>query len=338
MVCLSVVGCCSIWCLPLAPWQSRRCCWSWSSCDEGTVYDESADDHKTSFVLGAISYCNSVSPGFTTFNPTAQAPCLCYSSTSWAPGLFDGVAVTCANYISTAVSSDYSIFSALAGFCISVGDVLNSLPSAAATTTPSGRSSRFFITTTTAAGTAASSAVPTDCSLVQDALSYCESVTPGFLTFNPTYQAPCLCYSSASWAPDVFDRAMTTCGNYASTANPSDYSVFSTFAGFCTSVGDVGNPPTGAAPSTTARIASSTASRALVTSCPATSAPLVVIENSVTSAISSRPSTSTGSSTTPTTAPVVTTTNGSDARPVIYVSRSNLHSGFLCPYNAGTVD
>jgi hypothetical protein len=73
-------------------------------------YDESADDHKTSFVLGAISYCNSVSPGFTTFNPTAQAPCLCYSSTSWAPGLFDGVAVTCANYISTAVSSDYSIF------------------------------------------------------------------------------------------------------------------------------------------------------------------------------------------------------------------------------------
>jgi hypothetical protein len=65
---------------------------------------------------------------------------------------------------------------------------------------------------------------------------------------------------------------------------------------------------------------------------------LVVIENSVTSAISSRPSTSTGSSTTPTTAPVVTTTNGSDARPVIYVSRSNLHSGFLCPYNAGTVD
>jgi len=62
MVCLSVVGCCSIWCLPLAPWQSRRCCWSWSSCDEGTVYDESADDHKPSFVLGAISYCNSVSP------------------------------------------------------------------------------------------------------------------------------------------------------------------------------------------------------------------------------------------------------------------------------------
>lgn len=41
------------------------------------------------------------------------------------PENFDGGVETCAEYVSTAVPTDYSIISALGGFCTAVGDVLD---------------------------------------------------------------------------------------------------------------------------------------------------------------------------------------------------------------------
>ena len=56
------------------------------------------------------------------------------------------------------------------------------------------------------------------CCLLSSALSVCTSLTPGFTALAPSQQAPCLCYSSTDWQPSIFDDAVKTCADYASTA------------------------------------------------------------------------------------------------------------------------
>lgn len=80
------------------------------------------------------------------------------------------------------------------------------------------------------------------CVIVGAALGICSSLTPGFFTLNPTAQAKCLCYSSTSWNPGLFDNAVDSCANFASTAVPTAYSPLANLEGFCTAVGDVGVP------------------------------------------------------------------------------------------------
>jgi hypothetical protein len=169
-----------------------------------------------STVEAAISFCESVSPGFATLDPTNQAPCLCYSSTSWDPEFFDGAVATCASGLSAQGDlAGYSTVEVLAGFCTSIGPI------------PS------------------STALPIACSSVVEALSFCESVSPGFATLDPTNKATCLCYSSTSWDPEFFDGMVATCASGLSAQGDlADYSTVELFAGFCTSVGDIGNPPT----------------------------------------------------------------------------------------------
>ena len=137
---------------------------------------------------------------------------------------------TCASGLSAQGDlTDYSTFESLAGFCSSVGPVLKSTSA-----------------TTTTTGTL--TAVPAACSLVTDAISFCESVSPGFLSLNPTSQAPCLCYSSTSWNPEHFDGAVATCASALSAQGDlAGYSTAELLAGFCTSVGNVGNPTTATA-------------------------------------------------------------------------------------------
>jgi len=207
-----------------------------------------------SFVDGAISFCESVTPGWISLIPASQAPCICYSSRTWVPNLFDGAIATCAAFVSTAIPTDYSIVAALTGFCSSVGNVLVStgMTTATATRTTSGTATR-----TSGTGPIKSAgAVPSACGLVLDYISICDSLSPGFESLDPTSQAPCLCYDSRSWVPTIFDDAVTSCGSFVSTAIPSDYSLFEAFEGFCSSVGDVGNPIT--AGRTTGAAASST--------------------------------------------------------------------------------
>lgn len=54
-------------------------------------------------------------------------------------------------------------------------------------------------------------ALPSACSFVLGAIDYCSSVSPGWLTAPPKTQATCLCYSSASWAPSIFDNSVSSC-------------------------------------------------------------------------------------------------------------------------------
>jgi hypothetical protein len=183
------------------------------------------------YVYEAISFCASVSPGFTNLPPASQAPCLCYSSTVWEPNFFDNYVFTCAEYVSTAVPADYSDFVALEGFCTSVGDVLSQPASTPAQTTPPPSQS------TAAAGGSLDNNPA--CSFLGAAISFCLSASPGFTTLAPSLQAPCLCYSSTSWDPSPFDNAVATCAGYASTAVPADYSDVVALEGFCTSVGNV---------------------------------------------------------------------------------------------------
>ncbi|RDW76082.1 hypothetical protein BP5796_06903 [Coleophoma crateriformis] len=77
------------------------------------------------------------------------------------------------------------------------------------------------------------------CRLVGTALYICESLTPTFTALDPTAQAPCLCYSSTSWVPEIFDSAVSLCVSYASTAVPESLGSVEILQGFCGRVGDV---------------------------------------------------------------------------------------------------
>lgn len=71
----------------------------------------------------ALAICVTLTPNFTVLQTTAQAKCLCYSSTVWAPNVFDNAVNSCANYALTAAPAAYGALSNLENFCGNVGDV-----------------------------------------------------------------------------------------------------------------------------------------------------------------------------------------------------------------------
>jgi len=173
----------------------------------------------------ALAICNSLSPGFTTLQPTAQAHCLCYSSISWMPGIFDNAVKTCADYASTAVPGAYQPLANLEGFCQSLGDV----------DTPA---TVFAFSTMYQPMVSGFSGQP--CNSVNTILNSCSSFTPGFSSLQPKDQAKCLCYaSSSSWCPKAFDNAVATCAGYAQAAEPSVYATMSALGGFCAGIGNI---------------------------------------------------------------------------------------------------
>ncbi|KAF4637473.1 hypothetical protein G7Y89_g610 [Cudoniella acicularis] len=199
-----------------------------------------------SYALFAVSFCDSVSPGFSTMNPTLQAPCLCYSSTAWIPDIFDSAMATCASYAKTADTSDYSSLKSLEGFCSSVGPVLAITTSAAKTTpkttTATRPASTAAATTAAITSAAATTGALTDnpgCVTVGSLISSCSVATQGFTDMPDQSQAACLCYKSGSFVSTSFDNAALSCANYAKTADPTDYSVVQGLEGFCSSVGPV---------------------------------------------------------------------------------------------------
>jgi hypothetical protein len=191
----------------------------------------------------AISFCSSAIPGFATADNADLANCFCYSSTVWVPNAFDGAVATCAQYAATALpASAYSDIADLEGLCSSLGpiDGGGSPATVSATTTPD-----LVPATTTSASDVTPAPASVDiftnpaCSTVGYALSYCNSVSPGFTTMDPSSQAPCLCYSSTVWNPSAFDGAVLTCAEYVSSVAPSSLSDITFLDGFCTSVGNV---------------------------------------------------------------------------------------------------
>jgi hypothetical protein len=69
----------------------------------------------------ALSICTSLTPQFTVLPPTQQASCLCYSSTAFAPQIFDGAVETCADYASIAAPVAYTAIANLQSFCGNIG-------------------------------------------------------------------------------------------------------------------------------------------------------------------------------------------------------------------------
>ncbi|KAH8679771.1 hypothetical protein BGZ60DRAFT_400649 [Tricladium varicosporioides] len=206
-----------------------------------------------SFVYSAISYCSSVSPGFLTMSVSKQAPCLCYSSATWVPGVFDGAIATCASYYSTASPTDYSVYHAFEGFCTSAGNVRVASTSASTTSkaaTTSGATTAVStpaITSKATTATATGLAANPGCATVGSSLNSCISATPSFTDLRVSSQAGCLCYQGGSWAPSSFDNNVLSCANYVKTADPSDYSDIVALTSFCSSAGDVSAKATGTA-------------------------------------------------------------------------------------------
>ena len=173
----------------------------------------------------ALAICASLSLGFTTLDETAQARCLCYSSTKWAPEIFDTAVQSCADYASTAVPYAYRPLVNLEGFCQIIGDVETSTSASNTTSSGSGLEG--------AGGREA-------CSLINSVLNACTSLTPGFASLQATDQAKCLCYSNTSiWAPTIFDSAVVTCCGFAATAETSIYGVVSRLDSICQRVGNI---------------------------------------------------------------------------------------------------
>ena len=217
----------------------------------------------------ATSYCESVSPGFDDYSPASQAPCLCYSSTDWEPNGFDDPVSICEDYLYSADDSEALLTVAnFDSFCSSVGPVLGAAATSGAaasstplTAAPASTPSKKMASPTLASasptfnlgpGAVTNSPDPTvapaACTIIASVISLCNELTPGFTDLDATSQASCLCYSSTSWVPQLFDGNVATCAKQLSTVDPTDVSVVTPFFSFCESVGDITTavPATGA--------------------------------------------------------------------------------------------
>ncbi|TEY45419.1 hypothetical protein BOTCAL_0334g00090 [Botryotinia calthae] len=183
-------------------------------------------------VSSTLFKCESISPGFTSLVPSAQAQCLCYDSSKWIPTIFDKAVQTCADFASSAVPSAYPAFVNLEGFCGNIGNIMTTMGPATISPITTFESS---IQTTTIHSVI--SACYTAFSLIQ----YCVGLVPGFMALGPSQQASCLCYASVtSWIPKSFDNAMETCSQFAQSESGIAGLVSSVnmFNGICESVGD----------------------------------------------------------------------------------------------------
>ncbi|PVH86396.1 hypothetical protein DL98DRAFT_366218, partial [Cadophora sp. DSE1049] len=163
-----------------------------------------------SYVVLILSACQILSPGFVSLTPESKAPCLCYSDTAWAPDLFDGAIETCASWAQTADPVDYPALVTYEGICTSIGDIL--MPTPTPTQPPP-------VITPSPSSSDAGILVNSGCALVGSALSFCDSVTPGFTNLLPEQMATCLCYSSTAWSPNGFDSPVSTCAEFVKTAS-----------------------------------------------------------------------------------------------------------------------
>jgi hypothetical protein len=104
--------------------------------------------------------------------------------------------------------------------------------------------------TITSASPADSSADPnfSACAQFETIIAECASQTPGFSDISSfSSQASCLCYTSSTFAPSVFDGYFESCLAYFSSAKPRAYSSLTSqnggTQGSCSSAGDVVNGP-----------------------------------------------------------------------------------------------
>ncbi|EPE24754.1 hypothetical protein GLAREA_08607 [Glarea lozoyensis ATCC 20868] len=186
----------------------------------------------------ALAICGSLTPSFATLDATVQAKCLCYSSTVWRPDLFDGAVGGCADFASRSATSAYGALKGIEGFCGGVGDVervggMGGMGVDGMVGGSVGGGSVGGMTMSVVVGGNAG------CSQVQSIMAACSQLTPGFGGMNDRARAKCLCYpNSGTWAPTIFDNALSTCNAFAKTAEPTLFSSLADMQGFCSSVGN----------------------------------------------------------------------------------------------------
>lgn len=251
-----------------------------------------------------VNICQSLTPGFTAFtNFYFQAPCLCYASTYWFPNGYDGWIQSCYSGYRTAQPAAYSSATASNGGdfimtpCHKAGNILSAPEYTGAVTAlvPSVPIPSFTsYSNRTSNRTTTLNAYESACADLGNAVTNCQSRTPGFNTLTDfRSQAPCYCYSGLAWNPQAYDVRWGSCIQYLSSVSPSAYSRASA-AGApvltptpCAAVGDIldirnsqssiartSTPQTG--PTQSAPTASSTAFRT-------TSSPISSIAPSTTS-------------------------------------------------------
>ncbi|TGO56533.1 hypothetical protein BCON_0076g00110 [Botryotinia convoluta] len=184
-------------------------------------------------VSSTLFKCASISPGFTSLVPSAQAQCLCYDSSKWIPAIFDKAVQTCADFASTAAPSAYPAFVNLEGFCGNIGNIITTMEPATISPITTLESS---IPTPTI-----HSAIPA-CYTALSLIQSCVGLVPGFMALGPSQQASCLCYASVtSWIPKSFDNAMEACSQFAQSESGIAGLVLTVdmFNGICESMGDV---------------------------------------------------------------------------------------------------
>ena len=115
-----------------------------------------------------ISSCEAETAGFATMPFRSQAGCLCYDSTKYRPGVFDGSFSTCVEYVSSAELTIYGILTSAypAGVDLApcrrddiVGPTRTSTPTATGTET--GNSTEVTSSTTSETGSPTSSPITT---------------------------------------------------------------------------------------------------------------------------------------------------------------------------------
>ncbi|KAF3938333.1 hypothetical protein ABW19_dt0210064 [Dactylella cylindrospora] len=174
-----------------------------------------------SSLTSVVSSCSSVhskdrtcaeDPDFISYYGTisAMAACACYAGSSFAGSNNDAWAYTCwsrASLISSTLTSEIQPYTAI---CASLGDV-----------------------------SASGLALQATCSDFVSLYSSCEDGTTGFFNLPFSRQASCLCYSRGDWIPTVFDDAVGSCVNYASSEFPHRVSSYSPYEELCAEAGDV---------------------------------------------------------------------------------------------------
>lgn len=192
-----------------------------------------------------ISICISASPELSTATAfSSTASCACYSSSSWAPGVFDNYHAACYAFYSTASpalveqASSYFHGPIPSDPCSEAGNVLRATRIATDTT--------LKLPQTTDPANA-------PCRYVESVASSCARASPASVNTpgqSAAFPASCLCYGSAgtngaltAWKPMVFDNSWAACINYFSTANPAQYTSITASPGFeitpCADAGDV---------------------------------------------------------------------------------------------------
>lgn len=122
----------------------------------------------------------------------------------------------------------------------------------------------------TIASSEANSPDYTACVSFEAAFLACEDATSGFTSEPFATKASCLCYSSSTWVPSVFDGEWSSCLGFYSTSSPAYYTSLvneTDFVGFapCSSVGDVAIlTPASVSATTTSSLVSSSGSESFV--------------------------------------------------------------------------